>query len=231
MTHLLPKALCPVGNRPLVDHAIDRVARHAAEVAVNVHAHTERMVAHLGSRVHVSVEHPVALGTAGAIGRLRRWINGRGALVTNADAWVRDDLSELVSGWDGRRVRLLVVHDPTNGDFGEYRYAGACLLPWSWVVRMPTTPSGLYEVCWRIEQARGRLDLSPTTAAVIDCGTPADYLAANMEWSGGENVIGPGALVAGRVRRSVVWPDGVVGPDEDLVQVIRAGRDVTVAVR
>jgi MurNAc alpha-1-phosphate uridylyltransferase len=229
LTELLPKALCPVGNRPLVEHALARVQPHVEATAVNIHAHTEMMREHLQGRVNLSIEEPDALGTAGALGQLRGWLDGRGVLVTNADAWLRDDLGELVGGWDGERARLLVVRDAHRGDFGPWRYAGACLLPWRLVQDLPATPAGLYEACWRHEEARGALDLCPTDALFIDCGTPRDYLDANMDWSGGENVIGPGAVVEGRVRRSVVWPGGVVRADEDLFEVIRAGSDLTVA--
>ena len=229
LTALRPKALCPVGDRSLVDHALDRVRPHAEKVAVNVHAHPDQMRAHLEGRAHLSVEGPEALGTAGGVGNLRDWIAGRDVLVCNADAWSREDLCDLVTGWDGQRVRLLVVDAGGPADFGRWRYAGACLLPWARVAELPDTPSGLYEVCWRREELAGRLDLCRSQATFIDCGTPADYLAANLDWSGGESVIGDGAQVLGTVERCVVWPGGVVGPDERLVDSIRVGTDLTVS--
>ena len=229
LTELLPKALCPVGDRPLVEHALARLQPHVTQTAVNVHAHASRMREHLEGRVHLSVEQPLALGTAGALGQLRPWLDGRSVLVTNADAWLRDDLGALVREWDGERARLLVVRDPERSDFGPWRYAGACVLPWLLVQDLPARPAGLYEACWRHEEQRGALDLCPTEATFIDCGTPRDYLEANMDWSGGRNVIGAGAVVEGRVRRSVIWPGGVVRADEDLFEVIRASTALTVA--
>jgi MurNAc alpha-1-phosphate uridylyltransferase len=65
--------------------------------------------------------------------------------------------------------------------------------------------------------------MSNVTTVVIDCGTPADYLAANLHASGGRNVIGEGATVLGRLERSVVWDGAWVGPEESLSEVIRAG--------
>jgi N-acetyl-alpha-D-muramate 1-phosphate uridylyltransferase len=229
LTDLKPKALCPVGNRPLVDHAVNRVRRHAPDIAVNVHAHADQMVAHLDGRVHLSLESPVALGTAGGVGNLRGWIDGRAVLVCNADAWSRDDLDDLVQGWDGERVRLLVVESDGPADFGRWRYAGACLLPPNIVAGLSAEPAGLYEVCWRLEEQAGRLDLCPSPATFIDCGTPSDYLAANLDWSGGASVIGHDAVVDGTVERCVVWPGGVVAAGEHLLDAIRVGRDLTVA--
>ena len=125
LTDILPKALCPVGNVALVDLAIDRVRPLTGRIAVNVHHKRALLEAHLDGRVHVSVEEPEALGTAGAVGKLRDWIDGRPAVVVNADAWHRFDLTSLVEGWDGERVRLLVVEDRDRGDFGPWRFCGA----------------------------------------------------------------------------------------------------------
>ena len=86
-------------------------------------------------------------------------------------------------------------------------------------------PTGLYEVLWRDDDAAGALDLVRTApgGTAIDCGTAADYLAANLHASGGASVIGAGAEVLGRLERSVVWDGAWVGPDEVLVGQIRAG--------
>jgi CTP:molybdopterin cytidylyltransferase MocA len=227
LTELRPKALCPVANRPLVDWALDRVAPHVSRTAVNVHHHRGQMVAHLNGRgLHVSgEEQPEALGTAGALGRLRAWVAGAAVLLTNADSWspaAPDPLSRLLDGWDGERPRLLCRHDPAHGDFGELRYVGSALLPW-WSIRdLTPTPAGLYEVSWRGLHEEGRIELLVDDLVHIDCGTPADYLEANMRASGGESVIGEGAVVEGTVVRSVVWPGARVLPDERLVDSIRA---------
>jgi MurNAc alpha-1-phosphate uridylyltransferase len=213
---------------PLVDLALRRVAPYAADVAVNAHHGRAAMERHLGGRVHLSVEAPEALGTAGAIGRLRDWVDGRHILVANSDTWTDDDLAELVRGWDGERIRLLVVNEPARGDFGRWRFAGVSLMPWSAVRLLEPLPSGLYEVCWRSAYADGRLDLAPTGGRAIDCGTPADYLVANLAASGGRSVVGPGAVVDGTLERSVVWPGGRVHAGEHLVDAIRAGSTLTV---
>src|SRR5439155_26439775 len=73
LTWLRPKPLCPVDNVALVDLAMDRVSGVSGPggVAVNVHHGRSAMEAHLADRVHLSVEEPEALGTAGALGNLR----------------------------------------------------------------------------------------------------------------------------------------------------------------
>lgn len=223
-----PKALCPVGGVPLVDLAVDRVRPLVGAVAVNVHHGRAQLVAHLGDRVHVSVEAEQALGTAGALGALRAWIDGRGVVVVNADAWCPDPLDALVQGWDGERVRVLVVGADRLGP--RVQVAGS-LLPWAAVEPLEPAPSGLYERCWRPWADRGALEVVRHDGAFVDCGTPADYLAANLAVSGGASVIGAGAVVQGRLERSVVWDEAVVHDGEVLRDAIRTQGGLTVLVR
>lgn len=222
LTEVTPKALCPVAGVPLVDLALDRVQAHVADLAVNAHHHLDAMRSHLDGRVHLSEEVEQALGTAGAIGRLRRWLDGRDVLIANADAWSTDTLDRLVDGWDRRTIRLLVTYDPSRADFdGLWRFAGASLLPGSDAAQLDPVPSGLYEVCWRDAIGAGRVEFVPTTAAFVDCGTPRDYLAANLLASGGRAVIAADADVRGEVVASVVLPGARVAAGERLVHAIR----------
>ncbi|SDQ12973.1 sugar phosphate nucleotidyltransferase [Quadrisphaera sp. DSM 44207] len=251
LTDLRPKALVPVGGRPLLDAALQRLAPHAGtgpeRVAVNAHHHAERVVRAAGARAHASVEAREPLGTAGALGALAGWLGGRDVLVTNADAWSPTGaraLDDLVAGWDGERCRLLCTpaRAGERGDFADaagraVRYVGSCLLPGPLAAGLAPSPSGLYEVLWRDLAEQGRLDLlvrgggpgEPPLA--VDCGTPADYLRANLLASGGASVVGQGAVVLGRLERCVVWDGAWVGPGEHLVDAVRAGtreRPVTV---
>lgn len=185
LTLTRPKALCPVGGRPLLAWALERIRPYVDTVAVNVHHHAAQMLAALEPLdVHVSLEAPEALGTAGALGRLRPWLGGDPVLVTNADAWyppagVQPVLDTFVGGWDGDRVRLLVARRPGAGDFGDLRYVGTALLPWSAVRDLPAEPAGLYEVSWRALHEVGALDLVETDVTAIDCGTPAELARAD----------------------------------------------------
>lgn len=214
LTRWTPKALCPVGLVPLVDHAFGRLRTVTDAVAVNVHHGRDALLAHLeagahDASLHRSIEEREGLGTAGALGVLRPWLDGRDVVVTNADAWLGGppalDLAWLVGGWDRARVRLLCVRDAGRGDFGELRYAGVCLIPGEIAARLTAEPSGLYEVVWRAEHAAGRLDLVGWPGPFVDCGTVGDYLDANLAWSGGASVVDPDAHVEGSVQECVVW--------------------------
>lgn len=248
LTQLLPKALCPVGNRALVDLALDRIGPLAGSLAVNAHHHGERLHSHLREQwseaVTVSLERDEPLGTAGGIGRLRPWIDGRGVVVVNADGWTPTPLDALLEGWDGQTVRVMVGGGST---FGPSAKIVASALPWRIVERLDDSPAGLYERVWREESARGDLEVVSHDGVFIDCGTPLDYLRANFEaaaLAGGSlvaegaqidasatvtsSVIGAGVRVFGDVEASVVWPGQVVEPGERLIRSIRAGTSVTV---
>lgn len=225
LTATRPKPLCPVDNVPLLDRNLDQALAATPSVAVNACYLAEQVVAHVGSRAHVSVEpDDEGLGTAGALGYLKPWLDGRPVLVLNGDAYRPDGLGALLDGWDGERVRLLVVRDPERGDFGEWRFAGASLHPWAAVRDLPAEPLGLYEAVWRHVEP----ELVPYDGVFVDCGTVTDYLRANMHASGGRSVVGAGAVVDGELVRSVVWPGGVVRPGERLVDAVRVGAEITV---
>ncbi|UDY36018.1 nucleotidyltransferase family protein [Dermatobacter hominis] len=236
LTDLRPKPLCPMGATTLLDRAVAQVgAVTGTPVAVNVHHGRDAMLAHLADRhdVHVSEEEPEALGTAGALAALVDFLDGRSALVVNADTVHAEDLRAFVAGWDGRRVRVLATPPPGAPDepFGPRSGIVASIAPWDLVRELSAEPSGLWEVLWRPQLEAGALDAVAATGPVVDCGTPEQYLAANLWLSGGRPVIGQGAVVRGTVERSVVWPGAVVGPDEHLVDAIRADAHHTVLVR
>lgn len=222
LTYELPKAMCPVGNRPLVDWAIDRVTPHVWSVAVNAHESAPALVEHVRGRVHVSVEGGERLGTAGALGRLRPWIEGRHVLVHNADSFVDDDLALLVEGWSGEQPRLLVRHEDHPSDFGAMKFLGVSLLPARIAATLPDEPCGLYSLAWKPAYDAGLLELVEARGTSIDCGTAADYLRANLHVSGGASVVDPTAIVEGSITRCVVWPGARVEAGEVLVDAIRS---------
>ncbi|MBQ1021573.1 NTP transferase domain-containing protein [Micromonospora sp. D93] len=257
LTERVPKALCPVGNVPLLDRALARLAGLGLtgpdRVAVNACYLGDQVVAHVGDRAHLSVEPGDPLGTAGGVANLRDWIDGRPVLVGNADAYLADpaappgpDVAALLDGWDGRSVRLLgqPAADPAApGTFAGHCFTGFSLLPWRLVRDLPVVFSDLVRAVWRPAEAAGALTVAPYPGTFFDTGTPADYLAANLHAASGgtlveesatvtgrcvESVVGAGARVDGDVFRTVVWPGATVRAGERLRNVIRAGNDLTV---
>jgi N-acetyl-alpha-D-muramate 1-phosphate uridylyltransferase len=254
LTRELPKPLCPVGGVALLDHALQRL--HALggrldAMALNVHhgapaiiTHAERWAAghhcafgHLDRQqplshdvgspaLWVSHERQRALGTAGAIGNLRSWLDGRGVLVVNADTWTDAALATLIDGWDAVTPRLLVV-----GAFGTSARVAGAIVPWGDVVTLPAEPAALYETHWAAHQRAGTLEIISVEAMFVDCGTPRDYLRANLAASGGVSVVADDAVVDGELERCVVWPGATVAAGERLVDAVRTTAGRTVLVR
>ena len=162
------------------------------------------------------------------MGRLRPWIDGRGVLVVNADVWCPGSLAPFAEGWDGERIRLLLAGDdelhPTS------RIAGA-LMPWADVAAIEPEPAGLYEVSWRAARAAGRVEVVRHDGDFVDCGTPGQYLTANLRASGGASVVEDGARVTGSLDQCVVWSDARVHAHETLHRAIRLRGRITVLVR
>ncbi|WP_027659108.1 nucleotidyltransferase family protein [Salinispora fenicalii] len=259
LTELVPKALCPVGNVPLLDRVLTRLAgiglTGASRVAVNASYLAKQVVAHVGDRAHRSVEPDGPLGTAGGLAKLRDWIGGRGVLVGNADAYLADpdrppgpDIAALLHDWDGETVRLLgqPAADPTApGTFDGHAFTGFSLLPWRRVRNLPLEFGDLVRTVWRPAEAAGELTVVPYPGTFYDTGTPADYLTANLHAAGGDTLVDPTALVTGPCRSAVVgagarvhgavtgaviWPGATVGAEEHVQNAIRAGNDLTVVV-
>lgn len=251
LTTSCPKALFPVGNVPLLDLGLQRLAAAGfsgkADVAVNAHHHFEKVVAHVGERAHLSIEEGAPLGSAGALGRLRGWIDGRAVLVLNADGYVsapQGDLRRLLDGWDGERVRMLGRReDDGHPGFGGLSFAGASLIPAAEAARLKDEYSHLVLTTWRPADLAGRLEALELEGTYVDCGTPADYLTANLLAANGSNIVDPSALVTGSVsecvigararvsgsaRRSVLWPGAEVKENEVLAGVIRTTSGLTI---
>lgn len=181
LTDATPKPLLEVGGTTLLDAALARVGGVVAlgpdDVAVNAHWLADQIVAAVGDRAHVSVESPVALGTAGAVGALHDWLAGRDVLIANADTWFSGplDVRRFVTDWDRSKPRLLVVADEQRPDFeARWRFAGLSLLPGAIAATLEPVPSGLYEAVWR----RIPIELVPAAVEAIDCGTPDDLARA-----------------------------------------------------
>ncbi|WP_373315555.1 sugar phosphate nucleotidyltransferase [Actinoplanes campanulatus] len=256
LTETLPKALCPVGNLPLLDHALRRFAGLGLSgpdtVAVNAAYLAAQVVAHVGRRAHLSVEPDGPIGTSGGIGRLRPWIDGRAVLAGNADAYLHDpvrdpgkDVAALLDGWSGETVRMLTMpcRPGESGGFSGHRFAGLSLIPWRYAKDLADVDSSLVRTVWRPAEAAGELELIGYQGFYLDTGTPADYLAANLHAARGvtladvsarvtgaatESVLGAGSVVEGSVVRSVLWPGAHVAPGEHLVGAVRTAAGLTV---
>ena len=99
LTQRRAKAAIPFLNRPLIEYSLEMLRRAGVqEVAVNLHHLPETVKAALSAddaTLHYSFEEQI-LGTAGAVGKLRRFLEGAPFVVCNAKIYFEQDLSEVL---------------------------------------------------------------------------------------------------------------------------------------
>jgi len=113
-----PKALVEIAGRPLIDHALDRLAAAGVSPAiVNLHHFADRLEAHLAARqrpkVIVSDERREILGTGGGIAKALPQLRGEPFFLLNSDSlWLEgkaSNLARLGRAFDGGRMGALLL--------------------------------------------------------------------------------------------------------------------------
>ncbi len=128
------KALLPLGGRPLLDHALDRLdAAGVQTVVVNTHWQAERIAAHLATRPQgrlriVARGEGTLLDTGGAVRAALGELGAAPFFIVNGDTFWLDGpvpaLRRLADAWSGAADAVLLVHrsfqvqgGPDSGDF------------------------------------------------------------------------------------------------------------------
>jgi MurNAc alpha-1-phosphate uridylyltransferase len=114
-----PKALVEVAGRPLIDHMLDRLAEAGVTRAVvNVHAHADRLEAHLRARAQapaivISDERSAVLETGGGLKVARPLLGEAPIFVANIDSVWRETgkpiAETLKAAWDPERMDVLLA--------------------------------------------------------------------------------------------------------------------------
>lgn len=127
VTATIPKPLIEVAGRPLIDHALDRLAAAGVDTAVvNVHYMAQLIEAHLKRREHphivISDERGELLETGGGIAKALPLLGSEPFYLMNSDSfWIegpRPNLDWLASAWDDSRMDALLMLAPTVTSIG-----------------------------------------------------------------------------------------------------------------
>jgi MurNAc alpha-1-phosphate uridylyltransferase len=114
----LPKPLVRFKGKPLVDHALDRLAEAGvARAVINVHHRADQLTAHLADRkrpkIIISDERDKLLDTGGGIVKALAQIGQDPFLIHNADSvWIEgvgSNIVRLSDMWDSRRMDALLL--------------------------------------------------------------------------------------------------------------------------
>ena len=118
LTREIPKPMLPVGDRPMLDHALCHLKRHGFDqVAVNLHFMPEAIENHFadGARwgVRLTYSHePQLLGTAGGTKKMQSFFQGdEPLLVQYGDIVTNQDLTAMLRFHQQRKaLATLLVH-------------------------------------------------------------------------------------------------------------------------
>lgn len=129
LTDTLPKPLIKVAGRPLVDHALDRLAEAGiAKAVVNVHYLADAVEAHVASRtaprVTVSDERDLLLETGGGMIKAADLLPDPFFCVNSDNIWIdgpTDVFHELSQAWDPATMDALLLLVPHTG---AHNFAG-----------------------------------------------------------------------------------------------------------
>jgi MurNAc alpha-1-phosphate uridylyltransferase len=130
LTERLPKPMVPVAGKPLIDHALDRLAEAGiARAVVNVHYLPDVVEAHLRDRtvpgVTISDERALLLETGGGLVRAQDLLPDPFFCVNSDNVWIdgpKDAFRELSDVWDPARMDallLLVAHTGARNFAGK----------------------------------------------------------------------------------------------------------------
>ena len=117
LTLELPKPLIAVGGKPMLDHALDRLAAAGVETAVvNAHWHGDKIAAHLKGRTtpKIVVSHEdTPLETGGGVKKALPHLGDAPVFVVNADiVWLdgpQQALKRAAAHWDPETMDALLL--------------------------------------------------------------------------------------------------------------------------
>jgi MurNAc alpha-1-phosphate uridylyltransferase len=208
LTDRLPKPLLPLGGKPLIEHALDRLEEAGVEtVVVNVHWQADQIAAHLARRSWprtVLLREATLLDTGGSVKAALHLLGRDPFFVVNGDAfWVDGPvpaLTRLELAFDPDMDGALLVHrafqvhaDVGFGDFavdawGEPRRRREReVVPYVYAglqIITPTLlaglPDGRFSInqAWDAAMAAGRLRAVVHDGLWFHLSTPADLSEA-----------------------------------------------------
>ncbi|MCP5410673.1 MAG: nucleotidyltransferase family protein [Alphaproteobacteria bacterium] len=185
-----PKPLVTVLGKPLIDHALDRLAAAGVtQVVVNVHYRADMLREHLARRpgmdIHISDESGELLGTGGGVVRALPHFDGQPFFIVNSDSvWTDDNaLSRMQQQWNGADMDGLLLLAQMSRAMG-YDGAGDFALDGQGHIARPAGPKPFAYPGVQIVHPR-----------LFD-GAPSGEFSTNMMWDR--------AIAAGRLFGTVM---------------------------
>ncbi|MEL6766474.1 MAG: nucleotidyltransferase family protein [Pseudomonadota bacterium] len=215
LTETMPKAMVRVDGRPLIDHALDRVAAAGiGRAVVNLHHFAEILERHLGARstppgIALADERGLLLDTGGGLAGAAALLGEGPVLALNADAIFAgpEPLPPLLDAWAGApafdALLLLVPRAATVG----YTRPGDFFLEAEQAAGAIGRPRRRGEAAAAPYVYTGAQVLGPAARAIAaEVGAEAPVFSLNAVWD---------RLLAADRLGAVVWPVGAGTPAPD----------------
>jgi len=208
LTDVVPKALVPVVNRPVIERTIELLALHGTqEIIINAHHQSARITDYLRCRkssdvsIEVRVEHEI-LGTGGGIKNTQDFWDEHAFLVINGDILTDINLSAVYAyHQQNDNLVTMVVHDYPRynklridedmnvisigsraGGGNQFAFTGIHVLNPKVLDYIPADANYSIIDCYRqlIEEKRAVRAYVAAGHRWIDIGTIKDYIRANF---------------------------------------------------
>ncbi|MFT6508519.1 MAG: MurNAc alpha-1-phosphate uridylyltransferase [Parvibaculaceae bacterium] len=130
LTDTMPKPMVPFLGKPLIDHALDKLAAVGVEeVIVNVHYKADMLEEYLASRttprIIIANEREKILDTGGGLLKARSMLGEDPIFTFNSDSvWMEGQgaaLQRLIDFWDPEKMDALLMIAPATNTIGEVR--------------------------------------------------------------------------------------------------------------
>eukprot|EP00439_Symbiodinium_sp_Y106_P088307 s1_g843.t1 len=212
-----PKPLVPFMGKPLIDHALARLAAAGVEeVVVNLHAHANLLEAHLkkvdAPRIVLSDERQELLDTGGGVKKARPLLGDDPIITFNSDSvWIegrRPTLTRMMDAWNPDEMDALLMIASATNTIGEVRRGDFTMEPDGRLIRREEQTVAPFMFA-------GVQIVNPT---LFDAG-PDGPFSTNLVW---DKAIERGRLFG--LRMEATWMH--VGTPEDLADAERFLRDL-----
>lgn len=233
-----PKPLCPVGDRPAIEHTLERLAQAGfTRAIINVFHLPDAFDAAFSSRQPLEIvvirEAPEILGTAGGIANARSLglLDEGPLLVWNSDILADIDLAALTSR-DPAYATLATSHERLPGgpvgldgsggivrlrarsiaeELFATQYLGVAWLGETCLAELPKSGCLVGDLLIPALERGESLRSFAHGGSYVDLGSTTNYLDANLAWLGDRSAfIAPSARVDGVISRTVVGDAAVV---------------------
>ena len=205
LTDTIPKSMLPLGNKPIIEHNIDRLISFGIEsITISVRYLSDQIINYLGngSDKGISInyiEEDAPLGTIGCLSLIKN-IDQDAVLVLNSDVFTSIDYENFYLNFINSNADMAVASIPYSVDipyaimelnenfivnFEEkpkntyYANAGIYLIKKEYIRQIPKDAFyNATDLMKQIISIKGKLVHSPITGYWIDIGKHDDYLKA-----------------------------------------------------